>query len=674
MTELITTLASRLVNTISHINIRNPWPRARARFKAEISKLPLRFAHAKGVGSSTRSPKSCIVSPPSVQTERQKELYQSYLSKLSQPKLDVTATLIELTGLADRQTYKKANTHNLAKVQANLTEDQLRQLAKNYKAFAAAGQSIQAVVDRIRVEGTTNSSEKRFLTFLKTILTNIDATGDTLRELGAKIGFEVDLTIDHHHDAAKQAAIQRALEAAWQEVKNGSGERAADLIRNALSRPPQPVSISRQDRTKTWDALADIWGTFEKRGTFDTAAVTGLLESALKRHGVRGGNARRELANLLVSTIASLTSSHEQHELLLQLFRAMFDQFKRNPTTSLSDAMNSILARAPKQPTVTENSEDEELFEYVPDEITSPVRQLWAIDDAEELRYAIHDLAKELRLQYPELLGYPDKWMHRVKQYLQHRGFTPDRAEAIVSLIDSQAFKERLEGHSGLLVSALRKLVTEKDLASKRMMKSQNIRNDADVYEKILKPALKWFIEEIGNDRDFDPYDDVRELLENLESPFPANLQSCSFFQRHRWLEECLNIPEYVRSPDTREKMQMIGELFEELAQPLEKISGSLAALSKEMIGFDPDVSLLNGDEQVQRLAAILDEESTLGPFEALDRYFQRYGRDTESLVEQLAQIPGQTGPARPRPDSGWQEQDVTMEDLLENLATPRRI
>jgi hypothetical protein len=115
------------------------------------------------------------------------------------------------------------------------------------------------------------------------------------------------------------------------------------------SRHLQPVSISRQDRIKTWDALARIWGTFEKTGTFDTAAVAGLLESALERHGGREGSARREFAARLVSTIANLTNSHEQHELLLQLFRAMFDQFKRTPKTLLSDAMNSIMARAPKQ-------------------------------------------------------------------------------------------------------------------------------------------------------------------------------------------------------------------------------------------------------------------------------------------------------------------------------------
>src|SRR5262245_53010308 len=285
-----------LVNTISHVSIRNPWPRARARFKAEISKLPLRFAHAKGVGPSTRSSKSCTILPPSVQTGRQKELYQSYLSKLSQPKLDVIATLVELTKLADRQTHKKANTHNLAKVQKRITEDQLRQLVKNFKAFAAARQSIRAVIDQIRVEGTTSNSEKQFLTLLKTILANIDATGDTLRELSAKIGVEADLTIDHHHDAAKQATMQRALGSAWQEVKNGAGEkRAADLVGNALSRPSQPASISRKDRIKTCDALAEIWGTFEKMGTFDSAVVTGLLEAALERDGVRDGNARREL-------------------------------------------------------------------------------------------------------------------------------------------------------------------------------------------------------------------------------------------------------------------------------------------------------------------------------------------------------------------------------------------
>src|SRR5262249_39258902 len=131
---------------------------------------------------------------------------------------------------------------------------------------------------------------------------------------------------------------------------------------------------------------------------------------------------------------------------------------------------------------------------------TAPVRQLWDIDDPKELRYAIHDLAKRLRDKHRQIWDNPDKWMHRVRQDLQHRGVTPDRAQALLTLIDSQAFKEKLEGHSGLVVSALRKLAAKEDFASKRSMKSQNIRNDADVYEQIIKPSLNWFIEEIEND------------------------------------------------------------------------------------------------------------------------------------------------------------------------------
>jgi hypothetical protein len=662
-------------------------PRATGQFKALLARLlPRRFSV------------SSTVAPPSRQTGRQKELQQAYLNKLSQPKLDVTATMMALVELAERLTDKKANIHNLKKTQVKLTDDQLCQLAKNFQRFRAVLLPVNIMIDRVRLDGVTNQEQKRFLTLLRTIAANIDATGEMIESLSAAKGFRAELTGPASPHPAELQSLQRAFAAAWEEVKKGSGERAADLVRNAPSRPMQPVSSSRQDyRTKTWDALAEIWLNFEKRGTFDRAAVTGLLESALQRHGVRGGSARRELANRLVSTIANLTSSGEQRKLLFQLLVAMRAQLKTKPKL-LSDAIESILAKEPKQPTVTEDSEDEEPIEYVPDglvkekdklfpdaakpagtspvrQLASPVRQLWDIDDPKELRYAIHDLAKKLRDKHRQVLEHPERWVRHVKRDLLLKGFEPDRVQAILDVVDSVAFGAELVGPSGLLMSAFRQIASESEIASQRLAGDLKIRDDAEVYAKILATTMGWFVDEKRNDPDFDPYDDILELVER--QTFDSNLQIYCFFQRHRWLEECLTLPEYVTADFTRqeklEKMKKVGKLLGELAEPFETVSSALSGFFRQMIGFDPPVTALETKEQVDRLLRIYEENGAhLTPVQALGIYFDQYGRGTESLVEQAAQLPrlaNQPAPARPHADS-WQSQDDAVDTLAAVMNT----
>jgi hypothetical protein len=93
------------------------------------------------------------------------------------------------------------------------------------------------------------------------------------------------------------------------------------------------------------------------------------------------------------------------------------------------------------------------------------------------------------------------------------------------------------------------------------------------------------------------------------------------------------------------------------------------------MIGFNLPVTPLDTDEQVDRLLQIYAtyanrrkaNDPELTPIQALGIYFHQYGRGTESLIEQAAQLPrlpDQPMPARSDAGFGWHEQDDAVDAL----------
>jgi hypothetical protein len=254
---------------------------------------------------------SCTVAPPLKREGRQKDLQQSYLHKLSQPTFDIRATTIELTRLADRLTDKKANIHNLSKAQHKLTEDQLRQLAENFKSFRTLRHSLDIAIDRVLADGVTNEAEKRFLTLLRTIATNIDATGEMIESLSAKKGFDADLTAGPSQDGNRRS-LEHAFQVAWDQVKHGSKESAGALIQAAIVQPLSTRRISREVSIQAqWDSVRQQWQMFKKRGTFDSSESQTLLEAALRRQGDKERSLCRETAATVVSTVSKLATASE---------------------------------------------------------------------------------------------------------------------------------------------------------------------------------------------------------------------------------------------------------------------------------------------------------------------------------------------------------------------------
>jgi hypothetical protein len=347
---------------------------------------------------------------------------------------------------------------------------------------------------------------------------------------------------------------------------------------------------------------------------------------------------------------------------------------------------------SPRQPVFGNDFEEEDISnpyaednQLLPTSSRAPaaIRHLWDEDDPERLRYAIHDLSKKLRVKHRQFLDSPDRWARHVKGDLVLQGFKPDHVRAILSVVDSEAFGGELEGHTGLLVSVFRQIASEPNISEKQSASALRLRNDADVFGKVLVERINWFISKKADNPDFDPYDAIEQMLKRQN--FESNVQIYCFFQRHLWLNECFAIPDYLTLDFRREKavqrMKEVGDLLRELAQPFEEISGGLEVLSREMIGFDPPVTPLDTDEQVERLLNIYETyqkkkspaDADLTPIQALGNYFQIYGGGTESLVEQAAQLPelqNQPAPARSHADSGWQRQDDAVEDLAKVLTT----
>jgi hypothetical protein len=636
-------------------------------------------------------------------------LQQSYLHALSQPKLDVSATTIALTRLADRLTDKKANTQNLGKAQQELTEDQLRQLAKNFKSFRSLRHSLDVAIHRVLADGVTNKAEKRYLTLLRTIATNIDATEEMIQSLSAAKGFDADLTADPPQNA-KLPSLRSAILRAWDEVKAGNKQSAGALIQAAIEQPPSTRRSSREVSIRAQrDSVRHQWEVFKKRGTFDSSQTWTLLEAALRRQGGKERSLCRETAERAVSTVSNLATPSEQAELLLPLLQAIFDQLdgKTAANEMLTTAVQSILERCPKEAVFSEDFEEEDIPNpYRPENkqilpnpsavsksiptssaASTPIRHLWEEHDPKKLRYAIHDLSRKLRDKHRQFSESPDRWTRQVKGDLVRQGFTPDHVEAILSVVDSEAFGEKLEGHGGLLVSVFRQIASESETIGKRFAGALKIQNDADVYGNVLVKSIDWLITETALDPDFDPYDEIEQLLK--EENFESNFEICCFFQRHRWLEECLTIPDdaeedFFRPAEDVKNMQKVKDLLRDLAGPLEAISNPLSAISRQMIGFDPDVTPFDTRMQVERLLRIYKEyeerreadDPDLTPIQALGIYFQTYGRGTESLVEQAAQLPrlpSQPAPARSHADSEWQKQSDAIEDLATVVSTLRQ-
>src|SRR5262249_33618515 len=90
-------------------------PRARSRFKSEIAKLPLRFAHAVGLKCATVAPGD--------------DPQSRYLSSLSQNKVKATEVLMELMNFIGDYEATAPNREDMKK----LSDYQLYNLYRNFK-------------------------------------------------------------------------------------------------------------------------------------------------------------------------------------------------------------------------------------------------------------------------------------------------------------------------------------------------------------------------------------------------------------------------------------------------------------------------------------------------------------------------------------------------------------
>ncbi len=399
-------------------------------------------------------------------------MLQSYLNKLSQPRFDIGETTIALTHLADRLTDKKANAHNLGKAQQKLTADQLCQLAENFKSFRHLRATVEVAIYGVLKDGVTNQKEKRFLILLRTIAANIDATGEMIQGLSGAKGVKVDLT-EAKSQNAKLGSLGRAIQASWDAAKSGSDKRACDLIQAEIEEPPSTRRNSRGASLEAQRAsVRQQWKSFRRRGTFDSRETATFLEAALRRAGVKDC---RETAERTVETVDALATPSKQAELLPPLLRAIHDQLCGNTNANelLNAAVESTLERCPKQPEFKRDFEEEDFSReseetpvvdtLVPQAsaVTAPIRFLWEEGNSTKLRYMIYDLSKELKVKHRQLLNDPDKWVRHVRHDLIRQGFTPAHVRTILGRIDSETFDGELEGHSGLLIAAFRKISSE---------------------------------------------------------------------------------------------------------------------------------------------------------------------------------------------------------------------
>jgi len=302
MNDQITGPVGRLLNTISQgVSIRNPLPRAGARFKNEIAKLPLRLAHAAGLKCATVAPG---------QDEQSR-----YLSSLSQGEMNPMRVMMELPDLIGDNGQASLDDENLRK----LSDSQLYRIYRNMKEHGELFSSLRDFIgDKVRSEYSDDQGE--VLRSLRGMLATLENTRNAvevqLAERNIAIDFKVDATVD---DEEKQA-ISLALNQAWK----AAGDLPELPASAHLDKGFRDVMLERSADGGN-ERAAKLIGLHKKlwqEGKVDSAALKLLLTDALRRAGVK--HPEKDAGR-----ITDLMVAKQDMSLLAELYEPLYHEFSQ---------------------------------------------------------------------------------------------------------------------------------------------------------------------------------------------------------------------------------------------------------------------------------------------------------------------------------------------------------
>ena len=276
-----------------------PARRAWEKFKRDVRLMPLRLANVFG---------NCKVAPPS-STGR---TLDTYLSKLSQGKMDPTDTMRALARLAERP---KTGDGGLSDVQSY---GLLKNLKSHGEMFTVLDDCIESMTKK-NEEEPLNEKEKELLILLQTMKKYQDRVA---QKLMTQIAYGKE-QLAVHVDADEAGRLRKAFDTAWKRASNGDDRNAADLLKTELSRA-QDLRRSEKgtpEQRKFAKDLKAVRDAFGEEGIIAEAPLTNLLERSLRKSGWPV-----QLAKDLVKGLTTQPGVKAQWNLLGPLLRAMSDQ------------------------------------------------------------------------------------------------------------------------------------------------------------------------------------------------------------------------------------------------------------------------------------------------------------------------------------------------------------
>ena len=241
-----------------------PARRAWEKFKRDVRLMPLRLANVFG---------NCKVAPPS-STGRTLE---TYLSKLSQGKMDPTDTMRALARLAESP--PKTGDGGLSDVQSY---GLLKNLKSHGEMFTVLDGCIESMTKE-NEEKPLNENEKELLTLLQTMKKNQYGVA---QKLMTQIAYGKE-QLAVHADADEAGRLRKAFDTAWKRASNGDDRNAADLLKTELSRA-QDLRRSEKgtpEQRKFAKDLKAVRDAFGEEGIIAEAPLTNLLEHSLRKSG-----------------------------------------------------------------------------------------------------------------------------------------------------------------------------------------------------------------------------------------------------------------------------------------------------------------------------------------------------------------------------------------------------
>jgi hypothetical protein len=307
-------------------SVRSSQPRARSRFKAEIAKLPLRFAHAVGLKCATVAP--------------EEDLQSRYLSTLSQDKMNSTDVLMELMNFIGDYENTAPDSDEMKK----LSDFQLYSLYRNFKEH---GELISALREfgLNRASGVSDGQE--LLTYVTAMCDTLEETRNEVEKLLTERRIVFDFKVGATSDDNQKKFILEALEEAWVAAAADVGSHPIGYITQALIERSTDRACKREGGSGPVSRLTELYDQFSQLGEVKPALLRPLLTSALRRARVRDPKGR-------AGEIAVILAGKQDKQLLGKLFHRLYYAMVRQIDGSrrarhdLLEAINKIEEKGQK--------------------------------------------------------------------------------------------------------------------------------------------------------------------------------------------------------------------------------------------------------------------------------------------------------------------------------------